>query len=148
MPSARSLPRKRRVVLDTNIIVSALVFGGSLPARALDAWQSGMIEPLVSTETASELMRVLAYPKFKLGAEEREELLGDYLPYATVVNIPNPPPTVPDCRDPFDIQFLRLAKAGKASAIVTGDKDLLALAGQTSFAILTLDVFFNTLNPL
>jgi uncharacterized protein len=148
MPSARSLPRKRRVVLDTNIIVSALVFGGSLPARALDAWQSGMIEPLVSTETASELMRVLAYPKFKLGAEEREELLGDYLPYATVVNIPNPPPTVPDCRDPFDIQFLQLAKAGKASAIVTGDKDLLALAGQTSFAILTLDVFFNTLDPL
>jgi uncharacterized protein len=146
MPTVRLLSRKPRVVLDTNIIVSALVFGGGLPARALNAWQSRMIEPLVSTETASELLRVLAYPKFKLTAEEREELLGDYLPYATVVNIPIPPPTVPDCRDPFDIQFLQLAKAGKASVIVTGDKDLLALAGQTSFAILTLDAFFNALS--
>ncbi len=141
MSSARSSSHGPRVVLDTNIIVSALVFGGGLPARLRGAWQAGTIEPLVSTDTASELMRVLAYPKFKLSAADREELLADYLPYATVVRIPNPPPVVPDCRDPFDVQFLQLAKTGKAKALVTGDKDLLALADVAGFAILTLDAF-------
>ena len=43
-------------------------------------WQHGRCIPLVSQATAAELIRVLAYPKFKLSAAEREELLADYLP--------------------------------------------------------------------
>lgn len=117
-----------RTVLDTNVVLSALVFGGGATARLRQAWQAGRLLPLVSTATAQELMRVLAYPKFKLTADEQRELLADYLPWAEVVTVPEPPPRVPDCRDPFDLPFLYLAVAGKAELLVSGDADLLALA--------------------
>lgn len=117
-----------RVVLDTNVVLSALVFAGGQAARLRKTWQTGGFVPLVSTATAQELVRVLSYPKFRLDAREREELLGDYLPWADVVDIPNPPPGVPDCRDPDDHAFLVLAAAGQADAIVTGDADLLDMA--------------------
>lgn len=135
----------QRVVLDTNIVLSALVFGGGNSARVRRAWQAGAFTPLVSTATAQELVRVLAYPKFRLTAADQEELLADYLPHTTTVRISDPPPNVPECRDPFDIMFLRLAVAGKAKVLVTGDRDLLALAGQTKFTILTFDAFVSTL---
>jgi len=110
------------------VVLSALVFGGGATATVRQAWQSGCLLPLASTVTAQELIRVLAYPKFKLSAAEQRELLADCLPYAEVVTIPQPPPRVPDCRDPDDLPFLHLAKAGKADLLVTGDADLLALA--------------------
>ena len=134
-----------RVVLDTNIVLSALVFGGGNSARVRRAWQSRAVTPLVSTATAQELVRVLAYPKFRLSAADQDELLADYLPHTTTVRIPNPPPNVPECRDPFDVMFLHLAMAGKAKMLVTGDRDLLALAGQTKFTIFALDAFIATL---
>ena len=71
-----------RVVLDTNVALSALVFRRSAAGRVRLAWQSGLMVPLASTHTAQELVRVLAYPKFRLSALEREELLADYLPHA------------------------------------------------------------------
>jgi putative PIN family toxin of toxin-antitoxin system len=131
-----------RVVLDTNVVLSALLFGGGSAARIRNSWQSGRFVPLASTATAQELVRVLAYPKFGLAAEEQTELLADYMPWVHVVNIPNPPPAVPRCRDPFDTPFLQLAVAGKARALVSGDRDLLALAGAPhSCPILSLDTF-------
>ena len=87
-------------------------------------------------------MRVLAYPKFRLAAEEQVELLADVMPWMHVVRIPDPPPTVPHCRDPFDVPFLQLAVAGKARALVSGDRDLLALAGAPGLCpILSVDAF-------
>lgn len=126
-------------------MLSALVFGGGNSARVRRAWQASAFTPLVSTATAQELVRVLAYPKFRLSAADQQELLADYLPYATTVRIPVPPPAVPECRDPFDVMFLHLTVVGKAKMLVTGDRDLLALAGQTKFTILTLDAFIATL---
>lgn len=76
-----------------------------------------------------ELVRALGYPKFRLSAVERDDLLAEYLPWVQVVRIPEPPPVVPRCRDPGDVPFLQLAMMGKARALVTGDQDLLALAG-------------------
>ena len=134
-----------RVVLDTNVVLSALVFSGDLSVRLRSAWQTGACRPLICTATAHELIRVLAYPKFRLSADEQEELLADYLPYATSVRIPQPEPVVPVCRDPFDIAFLHLAVVGNASRLVTGDLDLLALAGQTQFAIVGLVAFLDSL---
>ncbi len=133
-----------RVVLDTNVVVSALVFGGGPPAQLRKLWQGGICMPLVSTVTVRELMRVLAYPKFRLAASEQEELLADYLPYAETVRVPTPPPRVPDCRDAFDLPFLHLAAAGKADALVSGDGDLLALAADVGFAILTPAAFLHS----
>lgn len=118
----------RRVVLDTNVVLSALVFGGGRAAQLRLAWQSGQLVPLVCTATVQELMRVLAYAKFRLSVLEQEELLADFLPHAQTVRIPYPVPQVPDCRDPQDLPFLHLALAGKAQALVTGDRALLVLA--------------------
>lgn len=117
-----------RVVLDTNVVLSALVFGGGLPGAVRLAWQSGALRPLASAATVQELVRVLAYPKFRLSAAEQEELLADYLPYVETVRIPNPLPSVPPCRDPLDEPFMQLALTGRARMLVSGDRDLLAVA--------------------
>ena len=137
-----------RVVLDTNVVLSALVFRGGAAGQARQAWQRGLVLPLASTATAQELVRVLAYPKFRLSQAEQHELLADYLPYAETVRIPQPPPTVPDCRDVLDLPFMHLAVAGRAQALVTGGQDLLAIGTEFERAhacpIMTLDVFCQT----
>lgn len=136
-PHAWPRTRPPRIVLDTNVVVSALIFGHGVAAQMRLAWLAGRLTPLASTAAAAELARVLAHPKFKLSADEQQELLADYLPAVAVVHLPDPPPQAPPCRDPFDLPFLHLALAGRADALVTGDADLLALAGQVSFRILT-----------
>ena len=117
-----------RVVLDTNVVLSALVFGAGTAGRLRLGWQQGAFAPVVSTATVQELIRVLAYPKFRLSRLEQDELLADYLPHTQAVRIADPPPTVPKCRDPRDVPFMHLAVAGKAKVLVSGDRDLLALA--------------------
>jgi len=117
-----------RVVLDTNIVLSALVFGNGRLSWLRHAWQAGTLKPVVCRETVEELLRVLAYPKFRLNAEEREELLADFLPWAeTAVLSDDPLDDLPDCRDLADLVFMRLARAAKVDALVSGDGDLLAL---------------------
>jgi putative PIN family toxin of toxin-antitoxin system len=131
-----------RVVLDTNVVLSALLFGSGTAGRVRVGWQAGRFTPLGSTATAAELVSVLGYPKFRLSAGEQEEMLADYVPWVQVVRIPNPPPPAPGCRDPFDLPFLHLAIAGKASALVSGDRDLLTLAGARGLCtVLSLTVF-------
>jgi len=133
-----------RVVFDTNVILSALVFGGPATRRLRGRWQQGACTPLVSTASAGELVRGLAYPKFRLSPAEREELLADYPPHAKVLVLPEPPPAVPACRDPFDLPFLQLAAAGKAT-LVTGECDLLVLSGKAAFPVLGIDAFIEGL---
>jgi uncharacterized protein len=131
-----------RVVLDTNVVLSALLFGGGATARIRTGWQSGHFVPLASTATAQELVRVLGYPKFRLSPAEQAELLADYIPWVHVVEIPNPPPAVPRCRDSFDAPFLHLAVAGKARVLVSGDRGVLALAGASDICpILSVEPF-------
>ena len=126
----------RRLVLDTNVLVSALLFPTGTVSWLRDAWQSQTVVPLASRETTVELIRVLSYPKFQLTDNEREDLLADYLPWCETVSV-SEPPAVPECRDPFDRPFLELALAGRADALVTGDEDLLVLAPLFSVPILT-----------
>jgi len=131
-----------RVVLDTSVVVSTLLFSGGPTARVRAAWQAGAFVPLASEATARELVRVLAYRKFKLDLSDQEELLADYLPWVHSVRVPEPPPVVPACRDPFDLMFLHLAVAGKAQALVSGDKDLLALHGARGICpVMSVDAF-------
>lgn len=130
-----------RVVLDTNLVLSALVFTHGRLAALREAWHAARCRPLLSQATAAELMRALAYPKFRLSAEEQRELLADYLPYCAIVRMPAKPPKTPACRDPFDVPFLQLAVVGKADYLVTGDRDLLSLAGAFSCPIVTAEQF-------
>ena len=133
------------VALDTNIVLSALVFASGRLAPLRHAWQSARCTPLASTATRTELIRVLAYPKFGLSAGDREELLADYLPCCRRVRIPARLPKLPECRDTKDQMFIELAAVGKADFLVTGDKDLLVLAPEFDARIVTADVFLGRL---
>ena len=130
-----------RVVLDTNVVLSALLFAKGRLTPLRFAWQHEACHPLACKATIDELMRVLTYPKFKLNTEDQHELLADYLPHCTTVLIPAKPPKTPPCRDAFDVPFLQLAIVGKADYLVTGDQDLLTLNGAIRCPIISADEF-------
>ncbi len=125
-------PVPPRVVLDTNIVVSALLFSRGRLAWLREAWQQGRLVPLISRPIAEELLSVLTYPKFKLSPDDQHDLLADYLPWCETVQIPEPLPArlarLAQCRDADDQKFLLLAAAAKADFLVSGDRDLLVLA--------------------
>ena len=146
MGSSRSTPRPPRAVLDTNLVISALVFSRGTLVTLRRAWQDRRFSPLVSKATAEELIRVLAYPKFRLDTEERTDLLADYLPYCESVRVPNPAPATPPWRDPFDVPFLELALAGEANFLVTGDRDLLGISADFPRPIVRVDRFLEHLD--
>lgn len=116
-----------KIVLDTNCVVSALLFSKQNLAWLRFAWQSGQFQPVVCKETVTELIRVLSYPKFKLTAAEQALLLADFLPYTQTQSAFNSPPNLPAVRDKSDQIFLALAVVSNADGLVTGDNDLFTL---------------------
>ena len=125
-----------RLVLDTNVLLSTLLFHAGTMPWLRHAWQPDTIIPLASRDTTAELIRVLHYPKFRLTRDEREDLLGACLPWCETVPVPTSI-KVSECRDPFDCPFLELALVARADAPLTGDKDLLVLAEVFPVPILT-----------
>lgn len=126
-----------RAVLDSNIVLSALLFSEGRLSWIRHAWKRQQIVPLVCPETTRELLRVLNYPKFQLDAAEQQALLADFLPYTEIVHLPDTWPDLPTCRDDSDQVFLVLAHAGHAAALVSGDADILALRGTHPEKIIT-----------
>ena len=114
-----------RAVPDTNVLVSALLFGGRVSALQA-AWQGGRVRLVLCRETVDELLRVLAYPKFRLSAREISFLIeSEVLPFADVVDISGRKEAY--CRDPEDDKFIHCALSGRCMYLVSGDKDLLSL---------------------
>ena len=103
------------------VLLSALLFHAGSLSWLRHAWQSGTIRPLAGRDTTAEFIRVLSYPEFRLTHDEREDLLGDYLPWCETVLVPNPI-EVPDCRNPFDHPFLELALTVGADALLTATR--------------------------
>jgi putative PIN family toxin of toxin-antitoxin system len=115
----------KKVVIDTNVLISALLFGG-VPGALVDLWKSGRIQPLYSGDMAEEYLRVLAYPKFSLSEEEIDFLFSqEVLPWFKIVTVTMNRTFVP--ADPSDDKFIRCAIAGKADVILSGDEHLLNL---------------------
>ncbi len=131
------MSRLRRVVIDTNVVVSAFVFRAGTLTWLRELIVNGVLVPLVSDETLAEMVRVLAYPRFGLAAEDRENIIVHYMEHAEAIKQPRTRARLPRCRDPHDEMFIRLAYAANADAIVTGDDDLLALAPESHIPILT-----------
>jgi putative PIN family toxin of toxin-antitoxin system len=114
-----------RVVLDTNVVVSALLFTG-VSSTLVPLWQGGAITALVSRSILQEYLRVLGYPKFKLSETDIKSLIEEeVLPYVEVVR-PRKRLRVVE-RDPSDNNFVECAVSGRARVIVSGDKDLLTI---------------------
>ncbi|MDW3687711.1 putative toxin-antitoxin system toxin component, PIN family [Cupriavidus sp. CV2] len=115
----------RRLVLDTNALISRLLVPTGVAAKALDhALASGVL--LLSEETLGELAEVLARPKFDryVSIADRQHFLRLLGGVARIVPISH---RVMACRDPKDDKFLHVALNGEAEVIVTGDADLLVL---------------------
>lgn len=117
-----------RLVLDTNVVASALLWNGT-PAQLLDAARTGDLELFTSRVLLAELTRILQRTKFAnaiaASGLSLEELVLGYVELATLV-IPAPvPPTVRD--DPDDDHVLACAVAADADLIVSGDRHLLSL---------------------
>jgi putative PIN family toxin of toxin-antitoxin system len=123
-----------RVVLDTNVLISALLFKGDL-SRIVGLWQKGKIVPVISKETFGELRTVLEYPKFSLSRAEIESLIEhEILLFFEVVNVSKH--VKGTCRDPGDDKFISCALSANADCIVTGDKDLSDLRKYQSIKII------------
>jgi uncharacterized protein len=113
-----------RVVVDTNVFVSAALKDRSFPALALHVVaQRGTL--LKSAATEGQLIEVLARPRIAaLVAPEAAEWMRTLLLAAETVVITE---RIAACRDPTDDKFLELAVNGQADMIVSGDADLLVL---------------------
>jgi len=114
-----------RYVLDTNVIISALLLSTSVPAQAFTRLlDSGTI--LISQSLIEELSDVLGRKKFNryITSKLREKFLETFIRDSKLVEIIE---KVKACRDPKDDRILELAVNGKAIFVVTGDEDLLIL---------------------
>jgi uncharacterized protein len=130
-----------RLVIDTNILVSALLASTSLPAHLIVLWREGRFDLLTAAEQLDELMRVTRYPKIRerLAPALAGRLINELRDIAVVVqNLP----IVTVCDDPYDNYLLAMAAAGAADFLVTGDKrDLLELKLHEGARIITVRDF-------
>jgi len=132
-----------RAVLDTNVVMSALLFSGP-PSQLVSAWQSSRLRPVVSASILDEYIRVLAYPKFKLrDAEIRGLLEEELLPFIETVT--EPPSIAPKVRDPDDAKFITCAITAGVRWLVSGGDDLLSLHRVKSVEILSVTAFLQHL---
>lgn len=121
-----------RVVLDTNVLISAVLFGG-VPRELLWLAVQGRIRPITSAHLLDELEELLR-EKFGFSHAAAAETRGEFEVLAEVVETTEVPKV---CRDPDDDAVLAAAAAGGAAAIATGDRDLLDLGAYGDIAILT-----------
>ena len=128
-----------RVVFDTNVIISAMLFSDSVPSRAfLGVLDSGTI--LMSRSLARELSEVLGRKKFDryVSREQRGRFLASLIRESDMIEVTE---SIRACRDPKDNRILELAVDGNADFIVTGDADLLVLNSFRGVRILTPATF-------
>jgi putative PIN family toxin of toxin-antitoxin system len=134
-----------RIVVDVNILISALLFPHSKPDLALQkAQDTGEI--LMSFPIWTELENVIARPKFNryIQLEKREQFLRDL--YQTITPINDILEKITDCRDTKDNKYLELAVTGKAEYLITGDNDLLVLNPFRGIKIIKPDDFLANVN--
>ncbi len=137
-----------RAVLDTNVLVSALIAPAGKPAQIVRQFER--FEPVTSEEILTELERVLHYPRlqrrYKL-AEETVEAYVELLRAAhTVVEVLSSVTIVHD--DPDDDKFIACALEGEASHIVSGDLHLRSIGQYQSIQIVTPAQFLEMLGGL
>ena len=107
-----------RVVFDTNVLYSAILKPGSIPAQAFDLVTAGLIIPCVSDEVLAEYWLVLYRSELALHSDRRRELLGHLSALSLHVN---PTEKLAVSKDDSDNRFLECAEAAVADYLVTGN---------------------------
>jgi uncharacterized protein len=132
---------RSRILLDTNVLVSAYVSGGK-PRRLLEASEAGRIILVSSVHIVNELVDVLCRPRFHADEDDVATFVDELTAIAEVV--PVEAADSGECRDADDEAVLLAAVLGKADAIVTGDHDLLELR-DPPMPIVTVDAMMQRL---
>lgn len=130
-----------RVVLDTNVLVSALLVESSLPAQFITHWRKGRFTLLTAAPQLEELMRVTRYPRIRarLKPALAGRLINNLRKVAILVETLPPVDVSPD---PYDNYLLSIASGGAADYLVTGDKtDLLVLGHYAGTKIVSVREF-------
>ncbi|AJE07580.1 putative toxin-antitoxin system toxin component, PIN family [Mannheimia haemolytica] len=128
------------LVIDTNILISGLLFPKSNPNLAVKKALLGYTI-CVSQATFDEFLEVSARPKFAkyFSIQEREEFIANLLDAVKFVEIKE---TITDCQDLKDNKFLEVAISAKAKYLVTGDKkDLLSMNPYRNVEIISVSEF-------
>jgi uncharacterized protein len=135
-----------RIVLDTNIYISALLSAQGATAKLVNAWLNDKFVLITSEEQLNELTRAANYDRLRprIGREQAEELI-ETLSATALLVIPSE--NVNLSRDPDDNRIIATAMAGKANYLVTGDKrDLLSLKSAQSIPVITPRAMLELLN--
>jgi len=144
MPSSRK--RVPKAVLDTNVWVSALIWGGR-PSEVVHAAEDGMIKIFASKEIIEEISQVLEYPKIKRVYEAAgmryEELIETIIGISKLVNASLKVTLIAE--HPADDKFIECALAAGAGYIVSGDRHLLKKAGYEKIRIVPVGEFLGIL---
>jgi putative PIN family toxin of toxin-antitoxin system len=135
-----------RVVLDTNVILSGIAYPASVPGKIMAAWRHGSVDVLLSAYILDELRRVLPRltHRHRLTLAEIDDLVDALSIQAEVIEpLPDPEPDLRDARDqPVLGTLLAALKTSEASYLITGDKNLLAMAER--YPIVTPAKFWET----
>jgi len=144
MPSSKK--RRLRVVLDTNVWVSAMIRGG-LPAEVIAAAENKRIHIITSEEIIKEISQTLAYPKLKRIYEKagvaRRELVEAALRVSRLVEVTTKVYVVHE--DVADNKFLECAFDSEADFLVTGDEHLLKIGCYGKTRVVSAKQFLQTL---
>ncbi len=127
-----------RMVFDTNVIISTLVFTSSHTRLLRQNWAAARLIPVVSKSTVEELLAVLSYAKFKLSIESRDLLLAEYLTHAEVCGHVKSFKSKYPCSDLNDQMFIDLALSSDVVALVSGDADIQSMQATFPMPIYTL----------
>ena len=121
-----------RVVLDTNVLASGIVYRKSIPGRIVDAWNQGAINAVLSRHILGELARIL--PRFNHKLHWQPSDYADLIDILTLRAELVEPEAMDSTavRDADDVPVLGTLLASKADYLITGDEDLLVLAEQYS----------------
>ena len=134
-----------RLVIDTNVLVSALIFKDSRHLPLREAWQQKRITPLMSINTYRELKHVLGYPMFKLEDQQITDAVALIGPHIEWVSIDaERAATLPKCSDRDDQKFLQVALCGNAAALLSYDRALLKMKRGLPFPVLKPELWTST----
>jgi len=132
-----------RLVLDTNVVASAVISPGGPPARLLELWRQEVFDVLVSEPILTEYRRVLRYdrirPRHGLSDQEIDEVIDDFRRFGDLVHVTASITAI--TADPDDDMFIECAASSEADYIISGDSHLLELRTYQHIQILSPSVF-------
>jgi putative PIN family toxin of toxin-antitoxin system len=132
--------KRQKVVIDTNVFISAFGWGGK-PYKIMELLEKGRVRNCLSEEILAELIKSLAYPKLQFSPTVQANIIEFVLAYSDIYAIKEHLNITPD---PDDNKFIECALSAEAKVIITGDKSLLSLQKFRKIKIISPEDFLQS----